>query len=109
MRGLFPLLLSGCLIEAGQPVRARIIDQRLDCTDATPSIATLTLDDVGDFVVAEVVDRESGTTVSVPYTRDGVEITWTCLAGMQTLPVKVLAITNEAITPADEDPGPPPS
>jgi hypothetical protein len=100
-------LCAACVVQPGQKVRARIIDVTVTCSEPTaqdPSTGFVVLPDEGDLFVAEALDLRTDLVVSVPYERDGRNVTFFCLPDMTSFGLKLVKVLNKSEEPYDSDP-----
>jgi hypothetical protein len=104
------MLLTACTVPVGQKVRALLVDETLTCREPEGGgdrIAVLALDQEGDLYTAELVEVATGKRFSIPSVREGLDVTFTCPAGIDSVTVRratVLESTRDATT---EDAGRP--
>jgi hypothetical protein len=98
---------AACVVQPGQKVRARIIDVTVSCSEPTaddPSTGFVVLPDEGDLFVAEALDLRTDKVLSVPYERDGRNVTFFCLPEMTQFGLKLVEVLNRSEEPYDSDP-----
>ncbi len=103
--------LGACTVPAGQRVRALLQDEVLTCQDVEGvNLATLRLEQAEDLYVAEFAVGDSGKHQVLGAERDGLDVTFVCPEGLDTLLVRRISVlqAKQDNDPATEPTSPQP-